>query len=215
MTLLKKIDAQGNYRKFPGVTVIANVGNNNQHFWLAIYNFLNRSTILRQYYTPLPPPSYHMTTCNLYIQAKRMDNWPAFITQNKAFFQQLHAKLAAEQFSPKMSIEHLKVFNALQLNVSLPAEQYQVIKKFAAAFGLNDKIPKKLHITLAYQYQDFTNDVVLNAIVAETEKLMDICKENKEKLILNAPELCFFHNMGEFTSWDGITNPFIEKHPQG
>lgn len=211
MTLLKKIDTQGNYRNFPGVTVIANVGNNNQQFWLAIYNFLNRSAILRQYYTPLPYPSYHMTTCNLYVQAERMDNWSTFITQNTAFFQQLHAKLAAAQFTPTMTIEHIKVLKALQLNVSLPAEQYQVIKTLAATFGLNDKIPKKLHITLAYQYQKFANDEELNAIVTETEKLMVFCKENKEKLLLSAPELCFFHNMGEFTAWNGCPNPFSEK----
>lgn len=212
MTLLKKIDSQGNYSKFPGVTVIAKAGNKNKQLWVDIYNFINRSVTLRQYYTPLPYQSYHMTTCDLYTQAAHLDDWPTFISQNMTFFQQLHAKLAEMQFLPAVTIEQVTVFNALQLNLSLPAEQYRIIKTIADTFGLNDKIPKKFHITLAYQYQDFANDAVVKTITEETKKLMAFCKEAKEKLILTAPKLCFFHNMGEFTSWNGITNPFNDKH---
>lgn len=205
MLIHKKIDAQGNYLEFPGITVIADVDNKDKKFWLNIYEFLNGSNKLRRYYAPLPSSSYHMTTNNLYTQSDDANNWPILLNDER--FQRLHTKLMATPFTPTAKVVAIKVSYALQLNVAIPQFQYDLIKAIADEFGIENKIPKTLHVTLAYAYKAASDAQI---IATEIEQLASLCLE--KELRLRPPRLCFFYDMQQFFSWDGKDNPFKSNH---
>lgn len=199
----KKVDAHGNYLEFPGVTVIAEAGNANQEFWQQIHRFLNQTEAIRLYYAPLPCESYHMTTNHLYTKYELSENWPIFLTQNHDFFQRLHAKIGAMPFTPTPIIERINATHALQLNLRLPPSQYMLIKTIANEFGIDHKIPAQFHITLAYAYRRMCNVHIIND---EITQLALLCLN--KNLTLCPPKMCIFHDMLQFISWDGKTNPF-------
>jgi hypothetical protein len=201
MLIHKKIDAQGNYLEFPGITVIADVDNKDKEFWLHIDEFLNGTIKLRNYYTPLPRSSYHMTTNNLYTQSDDANNWPALLDDER--FQHLHTKLITNSFTPTAQIVAIKASYALQLNLILPQSQYALVKTIADEFGIQNKIPNTFHITLAYAYKELSDTQI---IAAEIEQLASLCL--KKELTLQPPRLCFFHDMQQFVTWDGKDNPF-------
>ncbi|WP_133136837.1 DUF1868 domain-containing protein [Legionella rowbothamii] len=201
MLIHEKIDAQGNYLEFPGVTVIADVDNKDKDFWLHIYGLLNGAKKLRSYYAPLPCSSYHMTTNNLYTESDAPNNWPTLLNDER--FQHLHAKLTANSFTPTAKIVAIKASYALQLNLILPQSQYTLVKAIADEFGIENKIPQTFHVTLAYAYKELSD---VQIIAPEIERLASLCL--KKEFTMRPPRLCFFHDMQQFFSWDGKNNPF-------
>ena len=210
--LLKKIDSEGNYTEFPGVTVIASVGNQNQELWLGIYQFLRNSTVLLPYFKPLPYESYHMTTQHLYTQRAHFNNWVDFINSKLGLLQQLYQRLTKTPFRPELSIENMNSIGSLQLNVSIPPKQYDLITSIANEFGLQKMIPRVFHITLAYEYKMIEHESDYVAVQQEIATLLSLCLKHQQKLLLNPPQLCFFHSMEQFILWDATTNPFTENH---
>ena len=60
-----KIDGDGHYLRFPGVTFIAFLDGRLDSKWKIFENFFNHQlTNLKRYYSLLPPSSYHMTVKN-------------------------------------------------------------------------------------------------------------------------------------------------------
>ncbi len=201
MLIHKKIDVHGNYLKFPGISVIACVGETDKDFWLSVYEFLNGTKNIRNYYSPLPCSSYHMTTNHLYTQSDYPDNWPTLLNDER--FQHLHSKLMATAFSLTATVVSVKVSYALQLNLVIPPSQYALIKAIAEEFSIQNKIPQTFHVTLAYAYKELEDARI---IAPEIEQLRSLCL-NKEISLLS-PMLCFFHDMRQFFIWDGKCNPF-------
>ncbi|KTD25109.1 DUF1868 domain-containing protein [Legionella maceachernii] len=207
---MKRIDKDGNYTTFPGVTVIAAIGNNATPFWQKVYDFLVHSKAISEHYKPLPCTSYHMTTCNLYTKEQYPDDWPSYVTKQLNFLQKLHAKLSETPLTPEISIDDISIPDVLQLYVSLPTEQEELIRAIAREFGLEDNVPKGFHITLAYEYNPIIEQEDYDAIKRECEKLLKFCKE-EGRLTLDCPQLSYFTSMENFIPWDGKTNPFIAQ----
>lgn len=206
----KKIDAEGNYTDFRGVTVVASVGKNNSELWQNIYNFLNNSAVLKEYFSPLPLESYHMTACTLYNQ-NSADNFITFISEWLEFFQFVHSTFAEKQFTPQISLEHIITKGVIQLEVLLPEDQANAILDSATQLQLQNKVPKVFHMTLAYQYKYLPEEHAL-AIQEEIDLLKTICMDYKEAIILDPPQLCSFKSMTKFTPWDGTVNPFVSSY---
>lgn len=201
MLIHKKIDAQGNYLEFPGITVIADIDNKDKEFWLHIHDFLNGCKNLGLYYAPLPSSSYHMTTNNLYTQNDDTNNWPALLNDER--FQHLHSTLMDTAFTPTATVVAIKVAYALQLNLAIPQSQYKIIRTIANEFGIENKIPKTFHITLAYAYQEPSDTQIIATEIAQLTSL-----SLEKELTLQPPRLCFFYDMQQFFSWNGKNNPF-------
>jgi hypothetical protein len=210
----KKIDEQGNYLEFPGVTVIANVGNTNQHLWENIHNCLLSSPTLCAYFAPLPLKSYHMTTCNLYTKKEYPWDWLPFMSAQLPDFQKINEQLALMQFNPSVFIKQINFFPALQLMLTLPPDQEKIIQHVADKFGLQNKVPSVFHITLAYGYRGIDTEENFKAIQSEVHKLMVLCQQYDKKIVLSPPQLTFFNNMGQFIPWDGSSNPFLTQQTQ-
>lgn len=206
---MQRIDRDGNYTAFPGVTVIAGIGDKHISFWQSVYHFLSQSELICKYYKPLPYESYHMTTCNLYTKEQHPNDWPAIITRKRSFLQKIHAVLSEMLLTPKVSIDYISIPEVLQLYVSLPAEQEELIKAIAREFELEEYVPTSFHITLAYEYNPIVDQEAYDAIKNECANLLHICQK-EGNIILDGPKLSFFNSMVKFIPWDGRANPFIE-----
>jgi hypothetical protein len=203
-----KINKDGKYTPYPGVTVIAGIGDNHNEFWQTLYQKLNNSELICKYFKPLPYQSYHMTTCNLYVKEWYFSRWPSFINEKLDFFRQLHAKLTRTPIIPEITIEDLNVSDVLQLDVSLPPEQEAIIQAVAQEFGLEKKVPEYFHITLGYLYNFSINEEDFAAIKDECAQILATCL--KKELSLDPPQLSYFQSMKKFIPWDGKQNPFLE-----
>lgn len=209
--MFEKIDSTGNYIEFPGVTIIAPIIKTAQenNFLHKIHQSLTSSTLLTQYYTPLPYESYHMTTCNLYTKNEHNLDWFKFITDKLEFFQNLFTQLKTHELIPEASIEAVQVGRALQLRLSLPENQKTMIRQFAQTLGIEDGLPSFFHITLAYCYKNISDKKLHQEIVATVEEI--IAPYINQNIKLNAPTLCHFESMLAFIPWDGVTYPFNER----
>ena len=63
-----KINHKGEYQPFYGWSVICHL-NIECNF---IYNFLNNNKLFCEYFTPLPPSSYHMTVYNIWCNGQNL-----------------------------------------------------------------------------------------------------------------------------------------------
>lgn len=198
-----KINDSGNYLTFQGVSIISPVGYKNQDLWLQIETLLQNSNLIRKYFALLPLQSYHMTLFNLFTQEEYSSNWPSVISENKDFFQKINQRLFEVTFEPEVSLEYVNYYGAIQLILSLRADQKVHISHLAEEFKI--KIPSSFHITLAYEYRPIDDD----KITTELSKLATMCKGYNSPLVLTAPNLHFFHDMENFTPWDGKINPFM------
>lgn len=210
MPKFNKIDSNGNYTKFAGVTIVAPVQQSEmqENPWLGLYNSLKKSTLLSKYYALLPYQSYHMTTCHLYTE-EETEEWLNFITSNLDFFQNLNAALKQHAFNPEATIKMIATAGVLQLRLTLPEDQKSTIQSIAKAFTLEKHIPYEFHITLAYEYKIIDDEKVYQNIKKEMEEIIQ--PYINRKIILNAPTLCYFENMTQFMPWDAKNNPFNEK----
>ena len=110
---LKKLDEQGNYTHFPGITVIASV-NETDTLLRTIYEMLIKDKEFTDYFSPLPFSSYHMTTINLFTEEHiGSQKWKSFITGNNALFQSLHQMINGMEFTPSISIDAVELAGAL------------------------------------------------------------------------------------------------------
>ncbi|CAM2859706.1 Uncharacterized protein conserved in bacteria [Legionella steigerwaltii] len=211
MPTLNKIDDQGNYLEFPGVTIVADAGQTNSKLWQEIYFFLKNTPILCDYFSPLPSQSYHMTTCNLYTKEETPEDWVSFISKKMTFFQKINKRLSELKLAPVVSIETIDYFSELQLILSVPPEQKTIIQQIAKEFGLENKVPGVFHITLAYGYREINDEQIFKEIKSKIVELLKICQQYDKDITLSPPKLCFFRSMEQFIPWDGTANPFIAK----
>ncbi|HAU1191966.1 TPA: DUF1868 domain-containing protein [Legionella pneumophila] len=208
---LDKINAQGQYTEFPGITVIANTSKNDSAFWEKIYDVLSKSSLVSNYFAPLPQKSYHMTAINIYTEmADGGDNWGKFVTERLHTLRELAALLEKNKIYPQVKLKSIRTSGVIQLQVEIPQEQREVIEWVAETFNIRHKVPKEMHITLAYQYKLVTG--------SDDEKLKKYLEEEIQRIFdehpyitFEAPTLSYFKNMEKFTTWDARKNPFISK----
>jgi hypothetical protein len=201
---IMKIDQNGKYLPFAGVTVISPVVQEDTTFWSELHTLVS-NPVLVKYFTPLPYKSYHMTTNNLCVQAS-YDDWHEFIDRNLSFFEALSNELLNNVFEPTVAITGLTTDGAIQLTVNFnPSDQEDHVLTIARKYKCIDGVPFQFHITLAYQYKPISHKDILafnTAIQAIQEKT------NRQQLILNPPKLHNFNDMTHYTPWDGTSNPF-------
>lgn len=208
---LMKIDNNGNYLPFPGLTIVSSIQEVDRFFWNLIDDVVRQHPYFTQYFSPLPCDSYHMTTTHLFNQMTIGENkWKEFIDINKIFFQSLIDELRQNAFHPVISIESIHLDGVLQLMVSLPREQNTIIENIAAKYGLQHKVPDVFHITLAYQYK-YLPPIQLDSLSIElNQKIGTIFNTHQVELNFNPPTLCYFNDMTKFIPWDGLEYPYPE-----
>lgn len=203
-----KIDQHGHYCPFPGLTIIANTKKEDGDFWNTIYDAIKE--LHTDYFSVLPPSSYHMTTTNL-VTAAQFPNeelWNKFIQDKLFYFNQLSQHLSQETHPLNITFNRLITNGVIQLEVNLHPSQKADIQRFASLYGIDQRlIPIHFHITLAYQYKPLPQNEYLKVANNFKNALEPIFSEQMSIQLL-PPELSYFLDMTDFHSWDGSENPF-------
>lgn len=215
MKPLQKIDSNGIYTAFPGVTVISPIDHRELELWRQVHACISGCEMAARFYAPLPAESYHMTAVNLYVEASfnqsEQDNWAAFLTTKLPFFSELDAYCKANPFTPLIDVVDVEVAASIRLLLRIPHYHCQLINRFAELFHIEHHLPDVFHMTLGYQYKAI-NTNVKQAIKAQIRQgLEHIFSAIKTPPRLKPPTLCYFHNMEAFEPWDGRHNPFTSE----
>lgn len=209
---MSKINRQGEFTPFPGVSVISSINSENVEFWQNIFNFLKQNPLITNHYSLLPVTSYHMTNYNLYVQNHtERDSWLTFIDKNLSFFHILkeHIELFLK-FSPVIQCKRVITYPVLQIIVDILPEQKEQIEGIGAFFNLKEQIAYPFHITLGYQYKPL-NESEQKQIGEELLAYLNTLSPHSV-LSLQPPTLCYFNDMTSFVPWNGSVNPF-RKNP--
>ncbi|NBX85569.1 MAG: DUF1868 domain-containing protein [Gammaproteobacteria bacterium] len=207
---MKKINPNGLYLPFPGITVVASIFQEDLNFWNQIYQLLSQSELIKTYFSPLPVDSYHVTTLNLCVASDfQAQEWPIYLhTALKHVYQPIWQYLHAHAFKPEIHFEHIHTQGAIQLVFTLPEHQQTIIVETAKQFGLETQIPPAYHMTLAYQYRDIPKAelaCIEDYLHAEVYRVMQLVKHQCR---LNVPTLSYFFDMTAFHPWDAQKYPF-------
>lgn len=207
---MKKINPNGLYLPFPGITVVASILQKDLNFWNQIYQLLSQSDLLKTYFSPLPVDSYHVTTLNLCVASDfQAQEWPVYLhTALKHVYQPMWHYLDAHAFTPEIHFEHIQTNGAIQLVFTLPEHQQMMIVETAKQFGLETQIPPAYHMTLAYQYRDISKDELARIEDYLHAGVYQIMQSVQHQCRLNVPTLSYFLDMTAFHPWDAQKYPF-------
>lgn len=205
-----KVDDTGRYLPFFGFSVVAARGLAQNMIWDNIYNALNRNEFIKEYYSLLPPSSYHMTTLNLISKTGPVtDAWRTQVNGLLPRFSTIQQRLSNETFNLNITgVRKIGVAGTIQLQVSVQDEDK--VKTFARDLDHESGLPDPLHVTLGYLYRDDlpspetarTIRDQINAIVQAQ------WTPATSPLTLEQPQLCYFTDMCEFIPWPGESCPF-------
>lgn len=211
-TSYRKINEDGKYCLFPGVTVVSSVGSTNEDLWSEIYQTLERQKTITDHYALLPAESYHMTTINLYV-AEFQKNWKNFIDQNLEWFQNFSVSIENEtNFQPQvLSIYPQFHGGVLLLRIDIPEEQKRKNFELAQKYGLVGLIPDiQFHITLGYIYKRIPSNEVEQISRLFQDSVENILQNYSKPICFERPELTYFNDMTAFIPWKGEFNPFTD-----
>ena len=207
---MKKINSNGLYLPFPGITVVASIVQDDLNFWKQIYQLLSESETLKSYFAPLPVASYHVTTLNLCVESDFQANeWLVYLrTALKHVYQPMLQYLHQHAFQPEIHFEHIQTQGVIQLVFTLPTQQQKMILETANQFGLETQIPPAYHMTLAYQYREISEEELVTIEAYLHAGIYQIMQTVHHQCRLNAPTLSYFFDMTAFHPWDAKKIPF-------
>ncbi len=213
-----KIDTEGQYLPFPGVTVVAHVKNRtaSDSPFQAFYDILSSDSLVRQYFSPLPSSSYHMTTFNLFVQGNQSDDsWNAFLLENRDFFEALNAYLTENALEGmRLTVDSLYSKRAISIKVHIPEalqEQLETMSKIFSDHSLSSKIPPYFHVTIAYRYRPcLDKDMEAEIQRRINEPFAKLFHKNRVHE-LEPHGLCSFDSMLAFKPWTGSVAPSLAR----
>lgn len=212
----QKIDSEGNYLPFPGMTVVADVYQTNKELFDDLYRRLRSSELITKYNSLLPAESYHITTFAV-ITPKHSKllvsdddrQWQHWIQQNLPKLQSIHQSIESTLTPFNFRIAACKDRRlTLVVQVDPIAESNQ--KELAKSVGYKKEVPRYFHISLAYQHRPFEDPTIADRIAEEFNEILRTILPNHVLVDLPAmqPHLCYYHSMCEFVPWDASSNPF-------
>ena len=205
MQFQHKIDPDGRYLRFPGVTVVSAIRDGDLPAWQSVYSDMAVLPLVTDHYSLLPAESYHMTTADLFTFR---DHGQALIEQNLPMLRQIHGALIEHAYQPRIVIESFSVLpNVCRLNLAFSQEQQAINRAIFARFDLLNRIPPVFHITLGYSYKP--TDQALRERIAEALGAKFTCVG--KSFILDRPKLCYFDDMLAFIPWDVAEMPWKKE----
>ena len=220
-----KIDADGNYTPFLGLTVVAPVSAADRSggggAWAAVHAAIARDTRITQHVTPLPLDSFHLTTTGLLTerdleQCAEMEfnrRWAERVDRELPWYRALHAAMAREPPAPLSGrLGKLYIGRAVLVEVVLDGAQAEEVHAQAARWGITDAypdaVPDPFHVTLGYvfrppataaeraRFEEALHAAVFGAVPPGTA------------VTFEPTRLTYFRAMTAFVPWDASFNPF-------
>lgn len=201
----KKLDNQGNFQTYRGLTIISAVASEQKLLWQELYECLNNIQELKKIVKLLPPESYHMTLFDLVTEEKVKQNWKTFVETQLPFMQEISETLNTHELNLSVSVEQVNLKSVLVIELKTEQEEQSMIDSLALKLDLLSHIPRHgHHLTLGYRYregkdEDFNpiKEIVANKLNALFTKIK-----------LSPAKLCYFNSMTHFEPWDGQKNPW-------
>lgn len=207
-----KVNSEGTYVDFQGVTIIADISDEDREFFQSLYDAIKEIPMLTDYYALLPVSSYHMTTTNLYTDKfDGKGDWMGLINRNLPMFSAMHRRLEQMAFAPRARLDKVAADRTVKLVVTLSPEQTKTIENFADDYGIRNKIPPHFHITLGYLYKDIPNEILQRLRKQLITTVTALKKRHPRKPLefqLQSARLRYFNDMTSFPLWNGEHNPF-------
>lgn len=213
---LSKVDEDGEYAPFPGVTVVSDCYPIQKEFCETIYRVLRNNPLVMHHFSPLPAQSYHMTTMSLETEQQIGNSWGQFIIKSLPHYKKIKQTLQKNPIYPSIKQLEVNIDHCISLTVILPQEQYAQIEEIAGTLNIEKTIPGVFHITLAYPRPNkkISKEVSEQLQAEITSKLNTIVGKTKFPLEIAKAKLCYFNDMTAFFPWDAEDNPFnsAEEH---
>ncbi len=203
-----KVNSKGRYVSFPGITVIALPQAKDFEVLKSLYSELIQVPIIKKYYAPLPADSYHMTTMNLFTQAKvGSELWKSYIDDRLPWLQSLNRQISASPIFAQGRILGPKFGATIALEIKLSLKDRTTIMELAESLGLSKKVPPYFHVTLGYAYREIPTKDQEKIRIAVAKLVEELIGKN---IRFEMPQLTYFNDMTEFVPWNAKTNPFSE-----
>jgi len=200
-----KVDDQGKYRIFPGITIICPLTNPKE--WQEIPTFISQTRELRKYYSPLPLDSYHMTILDLFVQRdKTNEEWASFLLSKSDGFQKIRDVFSALTFTPTPIFRGVAISGVISLEFALSETDSQIIsflRQLLASFvGAHVSSGYVFHMTLAYQYtnpvgQEPNMKVMEEEVRDLASKITTILFNRDNKILLKPAQIIAFDSMAD------------------
>ena len=207
-----KINASGQYTAILGYTVI---GLEEPNAGLGIKSFLDQRTILTQYLSPLPEPSYHVTILDIYHHYQKRGNrtWvPDKVPRNTfipmtgfALDVMTKGDTACREHGQSFTVKftHAK-FNgrpgrSLSIRgIILNDEWVAPLRKRLGQIFQGDDLGRVIHMTLGYMYKPLPDDKeTRDKLLTEVQEVESFVSGRTMRFL--APEVHVFHDMTCFT----------------
>lgn len=210
----RKIDSNGAYLPFPGITVVCNASASAQAVLASLPGIVRAQPDLGRLMSPLPAESYHVTLLDVCCQYKLGldDNaWQSFCAGPQ--WKEASSQAALADFVPRLKVAHVELGHGCLAVVLQPADPdtpshpNQVPLGCQLAKLLNVKLQKHpWHMTLAYCPQP---DLLasLDASAMESQRLAiedELKKAFPDEIPFGKAEVCRFADMTAFVPWDGV-----------
>lgn len=209
---VRKVNNQGHYKPYPGITVVADISDSDRAFFAELYELVKGLPDFTDFYALLPVSSYHMTTNNLFTKHEYKQAWKSFVDDNLPKFKDLNLKLIDKAFQPKVKLEKIIAKKTVKIILKLDSEHSAIISRVGQEHGVADKIPPVFHLTLGYLYKDISGtklQLFQNQLAEALPKLLEKYHYPKGRdFLLQQPKLRYFNTMMEFIPWDAKSNPF-------
>lgn len=205
-TKLCKFDKKGNYTRYPGLTFISMLSENDKASLSEFYIWVTTTrTTFCKYYSMLPPSSYHATIKNHKVASPRpLELWFEDFINNFAINQQMKevctqfpsSSIPAKATSPYVR----KTFGVDLVFADEMMPEIEKLRSNLVNLGSKPEPGFKYHMTLAYRFKTPASESETEALTQDAQvvlcKLREVLSKTDFGLKFEKPKFCYFDHMG-------------------
>lgn len=212
----QKVDAEGVYQPFPGVTVVCDIPRSDEGPLATLPDTLKALPTLGPLFAPLPPVSYHVTTLDILTKfemglADDPAGWAAVLAQS--CWAPAVKAVADAQTRPELRVKDIVLTgNTIRVELEPAAEStcshprdLGVNATLMELVGMDRNQLHPWHFTLAYCTDHAAQEAASpDALEQDRIAILKAVKEAvPETVPLEEAKLCRFEDMTAFVPWDG------------
>mmetsp|Transcript_22801 Transcript_22801/g.63464 ORF Transcript_22801/g.63464 Transcript_22801/m.63464 type:complete len:286 (-) Transcript_22801:115-972(-) len=214
-TAPRKVNAEGEYQRYPGVTVVCDMVDSHLGAVAGLPGVLRSLPTLGPLIAPLPAASYHVTTLDICTQQERGLDDRAWLASLRApGWARVAHELVAEALVPQLRVRrvllkpNVVVVELEPADTTTPGHPRELLVNLRVMeiLGLTQNQQHVWHFTLGYA-KLLDGLSIADSASAEADRVAleaAVRQALPGALSLGAARLCRFEDMLAFTPWDGL-----------